>query len=185
MGEFATKTYDVTKEFLKKDVSVLSPSSPESILFGKQGTLKQNQDIKDPRSIRRIVKRSHEVLAGARTVPLPVNLFPDTIIVDRTKVTITLRTFFWTSQVITIRIEDILSVTSNFGPFFGSLMISSRIMNSTDHFEVNYFWRRDAEYLKQIIQGYVIAQHNAIETTHMDKHELIDTLLELGRDSTL
>ncbi len=58
-------------------------------------------------------------------------------------------------------------------------------MNSTDHYNVNYFWRKDAEYLKQIIQGYVIAQHNAIETKHLSRSDLVDTLLELGRDSVL
>ena len=185
MGSLATRTYNVTKEFLKKDVQSLSPKNPDSVLFGKKINYNEQGVTEDEaNAVNRIVKQSHEVLAGAKTVPLPVNLFPDSIIVDRTKVTITIRTFFWTSKVVTMRIEDILSVTSSFGPFFGSLMIATRIMNSTDHFEVNYFWRKDAEYLKQMIQGYVIAQHNSIETKHLSKQELIDTLLELGRDSS-
>lgn len=186
MGSLATRTYDVTKEFLKTDVTKIASKNTKGMLFGSLYDV--NRDgvtAKEAKDISRIVRRSHEVLAGARTVPLPVNLFPDSIIVDRTKITITRRTFFWTSQVITMRIEDVLSVTSNFGPFFGSLLIATRIMNSTDHFDVNYFWRKDAEYLKQIIQGYVIAQHNSIETKHLSKDELIKTLLELGRDSVL
>jgi hypothetical protein len=184
MGYLATKTYDVTREFLKKDVKTLTPHNPETILFGKQ--LRSNADltIGEAKDINQLVNRSHDVLAGARTVMLPVNLFPDSVTVDRTKVTIVKRTFFWNSQVITTRIEDILNVTSNFGPFFGSLTISTRIMNSTDHYEINYFWRKDAQYLKQIIQGYMIAQHNKIATKHLSHNELIDTLLEIGRDSS-
>ena len=186
MGGVATRTYDVTKEFLKRDVSSIKPRQPEAILFGRKAEDSTHSvSTKEAKAIRKVVQRSHEILAGARTVPLPVNLFPDSIIVDRTKVTITRRTFFWVSQVITTRIEDILAVTSNMGPFFGSLTISTRIMNSTDHYEINYFWRKDAEYIKQIIQGYVIAQHNTIETKHLSKEELVDTLLELGRDSSL
>lgn len=184
MGSFATRTYDVTREFLKKDVRDLSSRRPESVLFGKK-IEKSGVSAEEAKQITKLVKRSHEVLAGARTVILPINLFPDTVIVDRTKVTITKRTFFWTSQVITTRIEDILNVTSNFGPLFGSLTISTRVMNSTDHYEINFFWRRDAEYLKRIIQGYVIAQHNQIETKHLSRQELIETLLELGQDSTM
>ena len=61
-------------------------------------------------------------------------------------------------------------------------MVSSRVMNSTDHYEVNYLWRKDAIALKHIIQGYVIAQHNNIDVSHLKKDELIKTLIELGTD---
>lgn len=188
MGNFATHTLDVTKGILKRDVATMKPKSPDILLFGKRiRPAQQSVSAEGPQSqdINHVVQRSHEVLAGAKTVILPVNLFPDSVIVDRTKVTITKRSFYWTSQVITTRIEDILSVTSSMGPLFGSLVISTRVMNSTDHYEINYFWRKDAEYLKQIIQGYVIAQHNAIETKHLTRDELVQTLLELGQDSSM
>ncbi len=185
MGGVATRTVDATKEFLKRDASSIRPKRPETLLFGKKADESSHSvSAKEAKAIRKVVKQSHEILAAAKTVPLPVNLFPDSITVDRTKVTIQRRTFFWTSQVITMRIDDILAVTSNFGPLFGSLTVATRIMNSTDHYEINYFWRKDAEYIKQLIQGYVIAQHNSIETKHLSRDELIDTLLELGRDST-
>lgn len=206
LGNFATKTYQATKDFLKKDVSTLHP---DVLLFGSKTTEDEPQAEKtepeksdklvetmpgiyatppantlDNRdSLQGIVRKSHQVLAAARTVILPNNLFPDSVIVDRTKVTILKRSFFWTSSVISIRIEDVLNVTCGMGPLFGSLTLSSRVMNSTDHYEINYFWRKDAAYLKQIIQGYVIAQHNHIQTAHLEKEELTNTLLELGRDS--
>lgn len=192
MGAIATRTYDVTKEFLKQDISTLHP---DRILFGAQAKSHKTPNhsseaanlaaIKiDPREgLRRIVKKSHQLLAGAQTVILPVNLFPDSVTVDRTKVTITKRTFFWSSSVISIRIEDVLNVACSTGPIFGSLTISSRVMNSTDHYEIDYFWRKDAIYLKQLIQGYVIAQHNQIETSHLKRDELVKTLLELGNDT--
>lgn len=227
MGGVATRTYDVTKEFLKQDVSTLHP---DKILFGiksasqakhirrdhsvstkphhpalrddekpapgSPGSVEaraaegiremQERDARtlDPREgLRKIVRKSHQLLASAQTVILPVNLFPDRVTVDRTKVTITKRTFFWSSSVISIRIEDVLNVACSTGPIFGSLTISSRVMNSTDHYEIDYFWRKDALYLKQLIQGYVIAQHNQIETSHLKRDELIHTLLDLGNDS--
>lgn len=217
LGGVATRTYDVTKEFLKQDVSTLHP---DKILFGmkslKQGGpdsrssesndleskpgktgstaarasegIRENQErdtrTLDPREgLRKIVRKSHQLLASAQTVILPVNLFPDSVTVDRTKVTITKRTFFWSSSVISIRIEDVLNIACSTGPIFGSLTISSRVMNSTDHYEIDYFWRKDALYLKQLIQGYVIAQHNQIETSHLDRRELVRTLLDLGNDS--
>lgn len=227
MGGLATRTYDVTKEFLKQDVSALHP---DKILFGRldkpmrgaepnssttpsttygSGDNSQNNSNNtesqsekahiensetedgervantiDPREgLRKIVRKSHQLLVSAQTVILPMNLFPDSVTVDRTKVTITKRTFFWSSSVISIRIEDVLNVACSTGPIFGSLIISSRVMNSTDHYEIDYFWRKDALYLKQLIQGYVIAQHNQINTSHLNRRDLIKTLLELGSDT--
>lgn len=236
MGGVATRTYDVTKEFLKQDISSIHP---DKILFGiktvtnrsrtdsinsttrgstssdvpeKEGLPESLSDTGDPKpetveaslsevirtgkandaptlaldsreGLRKIVRKSHQLLASAQTVILPINLFPDSITVDRTKVTITKKTFFWSSSVISIRIEDVLNIACSTGPIFGSLTISSRVMNSTDHYEIDYFWRKDALYLKQLIQGYVIAQHNQIETSHLNRRELIQTLLDLGSDT--
>jgi len=216
LGGVATRTFDVTKEFLKQDVSTLHP---DKILFGKRSatddssapseaqrdqkqtrntpasfaaravdgireSMERDSRTLDPRDgLRKIVKKSHQLLASAQTVILPINLFPDSVTVDRTKVTITKRTFFWSSSVISIRIEDVLNIACSTGPIFGSLTISSRVMNSTDHYEIDYFWRKDALYLKQLIQGYVIAQHNQIETSHLNRRDLVRTLLELGNDS--
>lgn len=228
MGSLAARTYDVTKAFLKQDVTGIHP---DKLLFGtdqnrnnssdksRRGAAAKNNNTEtednsdrsrkpkpgsvearasegireseerdartlDPRDgLQKIVRKSHQLLASAQTVILPMNLFPDSVTVDRTKVTITKRTFFWTSSVISIRIEDVLNVGCSTGPIFGSLIISSRVMNSTDHYEIDYFWRKEAIYLKQLIQGYVIAQHNQIETSHLKRQELIDTLLDLGNDS--
>lgn len=221
MGGLATRTYDITKEFLKQDVAALHP---DKVLFGARATsgqargnatnvkpssrdsniesdgnnesmpaqtsegIRENQErdmhTLDPREgLSKIVRKSHQLLGSAQTVILPVNLFPDRVTIDRTKVTITKRTFFWSSSVISIRIEDVLNVACSTGPIFGSLTVSSRVMNSTDHYEIDYFWRKDALYLKQLIQGYVIAQHNQIETSHLNRRELVKTLLELGSDS--
>lgn len=142
------------------------------------------QDLGNNRNekLKSIVSKSHEILMSANTV-FPITLFPDSVTVDRTKVTITKRDFFWTSDVMSIRIEDVLNVSASVGPIFGSLTIASRVMSTIDHFKINHFWRNDAIRLKHIIQGYVIAQHNNIDTAHLTRAELVETLRELGHDS--
>lgn len=131
------------------------------------------------KDLEKIISQSHEVLAEASTV-FPVKLFPDTVVVDRTKVTIIKRDFFWSSDTMTFRIEDVLNAEVTVGPLFGSLIIASRVMSTTDHFRIDHFWRNDAIYLKRIIQGYIIARHNQIDVAHLPKDELIKTLSELG-----
>jgi len=177
LGHLATNAYVSTKEFLKSDVSTIDPTA---VIFRKR-------DVNDKiyNQIQHIVSRSHEVLASAQTVLLPNNLFPDSIVLDRSKLTIIKRSFFWSAETLTVRIEDILNVSSNIGPFFGSITISIRIMNSTDHYEIGGFLRKDAKYLKEIIQGYMIALHSKVNTGHLTKEELVDTLLALGRDSRM
>ena len=174
LGELATHTYNEVREFVKKEVS-----------NGNTAAIKLPEDVNDAITrLKHIVKRSREVLASATTVILPKNLFPDTVTIDRTRIMIVKRTFFWSSNVISVGIDDILNVSTNCGPLFGSLTISSRIMNSTDHFEIDCFWRKDAEYLKHIIQGYIVARHSDITTDQLTKEQLIETLIELGTDST-
>lgn len=177
MGQVASKSYDVTKEFLKKDVSTLYPQQALN-------TQRLTNSARSTKKLNKIVAQSKEILAGAQTVILPSNLFPDSVVLDRTKVTITRKTFFWSASVISIRVEDILNVSTSVGPLFGSITISSRVMNSTDHYEINYFWRHDAIRLKEVIQGYMIAIHNDVDTSHLPREKLVEKLTELGNDSS-
>src|SRR5258707_12767457 len=59
--------------------------------------------------LRNAIKGSNQVLASATTA---LTFFPDTLTVDRAKLTLTKRTFFQTAEVMSIRIEDVLNVTA-------------------------------------------------------------------------
>ena len=181
LGKTATKAYSDVVAFLTKDIAL-----PQSLTLPTRDQTKTKDTTKEKekerKQLRRLVRRSNDLLATATTV-FPLQLFPDKITIDRTKVTIVRRSFFFTHEVMSIRIEDILNVSTSVGPFFGSITLASRIMSSEDHFTINFFWRDDAIRLKHIIQGYVIAQHNNIKTSHLSRDELIKTLTELGHDS--
>ena len=193
MGTVATKSSFVSdvKSFMSHEIAFTPPER----LFGSSSTQERGDVVpiasaespadierEKGRQLKTIVERSHEVLMTANTV-FPITLFPDTVTVDRTKVTITRRDFFWTSDVLSIRIEDVLNVQASVGPLFGSLTIASRVMSTVDHFQIKHLWRNEAIQLKQVIQGYVIAQHNQIDTAHLEKKELLATVAELGHDT--
>lgn len=189
LGKTATKAYNQVIDFLTKDIDTHNfkfskPNNSTGLSHRKTARLKENKknEEKEARQLKKLIKRSNDVLATATTV-FPFDLFPDTITVDRTKVTIIKRSFIWSQEVMSIRIEDVLNVTSGVGPIFGSLTIASRVMSSEDHFVTKFFWKDDAIHLKHIIQGYVIAQHNNIKTSHLEREELINTLAELGHDT--
>lgn len=184
LGRVATQAFFEVKQFLQKDIPlpsipILTPRKADDSNGAKS---EREQELDAILHLKKTVSQSHEILAKARSI-FPFALFPDTIIVDRTKVTIVKSDFFFTSNTISIRIEDVLNVSIGLGPIFGTLTISSRVMNSTDHFTIEHFRRADAIHLKHLIQGYMIAQHNNISTSHLSREELIDTLCELGSDS--
>lgn len=176
MGRFATKMCQ-----LKPDViAVFNHSQSRSDEVSEKKFFERNPD-----QIHKIVKQSQEVLAGARTVILPNNLFPDTVTVGRMKVTINIWEFLWSHRIVTLRIEDILNVAANTGLLFGSLTISTRIMNSTDHFVITGFWNKDAIRLKHIIQGYMIALHQGVDVSELSTERLVRKLDELGNDPSV
>lgn len=203
LGGVATKSFVEVREFLNQEITM---TQTERFIAGmprlklqkhthsRQASGGNDGAIEDDRAeegaikldptkdLRKVIEQSHEVLASANTV-FPITLFPDTVFVDRTKITIIRRDFFWSSDTMSIRIEDVLNVSATLGPLFGSLTIASRVMSSIDHFQINHFWRSDAVHLKHIIQGYVIAQHNKIDIAHLSRDELIKTLVEIGHDT--
>lgn len=169
MGYLAVRTLGSVREFLGQEVTL-----PKSRTTAKKAADDGLEDMK------KVAARSHEVIDGAKTI-FPFTLVPDSLVLDRTKITIIKRTLF-SEDIISIRIEDVLNVGVHTGIFFGSLTIASRVMNSTDHFQINFLWVSDAHRLKKLIQGYVIAQHNNINVADLPKGELVRMLNELGED---
>lgn len=131
------------------------------------------QELKDA------IRGSNEVLATATTT---LTAFPDTLTVDRAKLTIAKRTFFRSAEVMSMRIEDILNVTTTVGPVFGNIKIISRVMNHDQDATVGRFWRKDAQRLKRITQGYIIARQRNIDCSSLGTEELASMLDKLGQD---
>jgi hypothetical protein len=131
------------------------------------------------KELQQAIQGSNEILVTATTT---LTLFPDTVTIDRAKLTVTKRTFFSTAEVMSIRVEDILNVTATVGPFFGSLKITSRVFNSEKPYTVGRFWREDALRLKRITQGYVIALQRKIDCSKLPTDELAHMLDKLGED---
>jgi hypothetical protein len=134
------------------------------------------------RQLQQEIGNSNEILIRATAV-FPFNMFRDSITVDRNKLTITKRTFFGVAEVMSVRIEDLLHVNANVGPFFGSLRISNRFFDAKRPYEVHYLKREDALRIKRILQGYIIATQKQIDCSSFKTPELARMLDELGQAS--
>lgn len=182
LGSVATHAFHEMKHILNQEIVLPSAEQFLGGFPGKNQSKKKQRELEAAMELKRVVKKSHQLLANARTV-FPITLFPDSVIVDRTKISIIKRDFFWTSNTVSFQIEDILNVSCSIGPLFGSLTLASRVMSTVDHFQINYLWRGDAIFLKHLIQGHIIAKNNKLETDQLTRKEMIDTLCELGTDS--
>ena len=131
--------------------------------------------------LQQAIQGSNEILAQATTT---LALFPDTMIIDRAKVTITKRTFFRSAEIMSIRIEDVLNATCTVGPILGTVKMASRALNTEQPaVSIGKFWRNDAKKLKRVLQGYVIALQRSIDCSALGTKELSKMLEELGADN--
>jgi len=126
-----------------------------------------------------VTLESHDVLFKANTV-FPFTLFPDTVTVDREKVTFVSRYFFGVAKVTSIPIRDLLSVEANLGPFFGSVHTASRYFITAPHI-INWLTRGNAIKLQRLLQGYIIANEQQIDCSNIEKNKLIALLNDLGQ----
>lgn len=148
----------------------------------KPGIKKTPPTRKDRKKLMGIAMKAHDVLFTANTV-FPFVLFPDTVTMDREKLTIAKRTFFQVARITSVPIRDILSVEANVGPFFGSVHTSSRFF-ITNPYTINFLQRKDALQLQRLLQGYIIAHEQNIDCDDIDKDRLIILLEDLGKGDT-
>jgi hypothetical protein len=140
--------------------------------------LKQASPQQTRQELREAIVGSNEVLVTARTT---LALFPDTLVLDRAKLTVVKRSFFSSAELMSLRIEDVSNVTATIGPFLGVVQVTSRVMN-TGPYEIGKFWRHDALRIKRITQGYVIALQRNIDCSALPTNELVYMLDKLGED---
>lgn len=146
---------------------------------------KDSGDDKDSNThkLEDAVEESHGVLAYARTV-FPFTLFPDTITIDRHKLTILHRQFFALEQAASVPIENIKNIQADIGPVFGSLTITSdHFVNNTQ--KVDYLWRKDAKRIQKLVQGITMATNEDIDLSEIEETDrLNDMLTKLGEGHT-
>jgi hypothetical protein len=121
-----------------------------------------------------------EILYTAESV-FPFTLFPDTITVEREKLSISYRVFFKVAKVISTPLDDLESVDANVGPFFGSLKITSRFFVNNTRF-VKFLRREDATKIQSLLQGYKLAKEKDIDMGEISKDELVMMLCKLGQE---
>ena len=143
---------------------------------------KTKRDPKIEKQLENVVNESHIVLAQAKSV-FPFQLFPDTVSIDRHKLTIIYRQFWGVEKTVSVPIENIKNIEADIGPFLGSLNITSDLfINNTQ--EVKYLTSGDARRIQKLVQGAVVAQREEIDLNKIGTKKLRTLLIDLGSGHT-
>jgi hypothetical protein len=126
-----------------------------------------------------ITIKAQDVLFKADTV-FPFTLFPDSITLDREKLTVATRSFFRVAKIVSVPVSSISSAEADVGPFFGALHMASKFFVQNTY-TVNFLWRHDAVRIQHLLQGFIIANEKKIDITDIEKEDLLILLNDLGQ----
>ena len=130
--------------------------------------------------LNQLVKKSRTILYRISSV-FPFDFFPDTLIIDETKVEIRQRIFFMFEKVSPILISDIKTVTVSCGPIFASLVIELVGQQQDNPDPINYLWRWEARRACRIILGLITCFQEGIDLGQLANDNVIERLVIIGR----
>lgn len=180
--------YAILQKYFTKEKNHFNLSTGINKAFLKRGlrvkravNAKPARPATEAEKLINITEGAHENLITASTV-FPFTLFPDTINIDRQKLTIVHRWFFSTSTTSSVQIDDVQIAKVDVGPFFGSVHLASKYF--VDNIQsINFLRRSDAVKIQRLLQGYMIAHHRKIDCSSIDNAQLVVLLNDLGQGS--
>ena len=128
--------------------------------------------------LQELVSRNNILLMKTKTL-FPFDFFPDTFIIDMTKVNIISRIFWATEKITNINLKDIIDVSVETTLFMGTLIITyiptiESVVTPLDPvvYKISLMKRRDALRAQRILKGILIARREGIEISKCSPDEL-------------
>jgi len=139
-------------------------------------------DTKETEKLVTMMEADQLPLVSVSTV-FPFDLFPNKIVVDRSKITLVRNTFFFTHQVESFMIKDLMSVIVESSLFFATIKLVDRFFTD-DPTEIRYLFKSDAEKIRTVVHGLMIAASGDVNVEKVPRGVLVDNLEKLGSPST-
>ncbi len=130
------------------------------------------------RKVANLVKKSNRILISISSHAFPFELFPDTINIEESRITIINRRFL-SSEVHSVDIKDISNVFINQTVFFAQLVIISKTYEENE-IKIRHLRNEEAVLARRIIEGLRVFENKQIDTFNYTKKELISKLKELS-----
>ncbi len=161
-------------------VELSIPASGKSVEEEGKDQQSLNQATKkesDIQTVDNLVKKSNRVIISISSKIFPWDFFPDTIIVEESRVTFVFRQFL-SSQSHSVDIKDISNVFIESSLFLATLQVVSQTYIQND-IKIGHLRRKKAEKVRRIIEGLRTFAENKIDTSNYEIKELISKLEQL------
>jgi hypothetical protein len=176
---------DALKERVKKQSEKQEKAAEEK--KGKEEAIRLHAKQKEENRQRyKTITQRHEIeILRAKSV-FPFTLFPDTLVIDTTKVTIARKQLFATEYVATIPLKDLSDVNIQTVLFLGTLMIrympqsNTPGMNEPVNCRIPNLKREDAIRAKNILKGALVAKAEEIDIAKLPPDEVVKVLEKFG-----
>jgi hypothetical protein len=167
-GGYPTEQYPKVSEDTLKEIGSAAATKEMS----------QNSELNNVKFDNLVKKNSSRALLKIKSAKL-LDFFPDEIVIETTKINISLRDYFFMRRLHTISIEDISDIFVETTPFYATLKIVDKdfIENSV---EVPFLKKDDAKRARRLIQGLVTAYKEGVDLTSLPDEGLVAKLEVLG-----
>lgn len=167
-GGYPTDNYPKASEQTLKDIGVAEATKERS----------QQADLNTSKFNNLVQKNSSRTLYKLKSAKI-LDFFPSEIVIETTKVNVSLRDYFFMRRLHTVSIEDISDVFVETTPWYATLKIVDKdfIENSV---EVQFLRKNDAKKARRIIQGLVTAFKEGINIATLPDESLLEKLEALG-----
>lgn len=191
---------DVVRDVYKKSVETLIRHAKITSRFktqaeGKEEGMKElvKEETKGEETkknkLQELTSKNHVVLMKAKTF-FPFDFFPDTLIIDMTKVNIIAKRFWATEHIININLKDVVDVSVETALFMGNLIITyvpsvegmMGMIEPTIH-RMALMKRKDALRAQRILKGILVARREGIEISKCTPEELMHVIERFGEYS--
>lgn len=179
------------EEAMNKNNNAISekPSEQTNAEEGKKEAQKVHakEEEQTKQKLENIIDR-HDIEIMRASSVFPFQLFPDTLIIDTTKITIIQKTLFATETIHSCSLKDLSDVNVQTALFLATLYIRympqspSPGMNEPKEVSINCLKRSDAIKAKNILRGVLIASAENIDIATLSPEEVATVLEKFGKN---
>lgn len=119
------------------------------------------------------ISNENEFLFKFKSV-FPLDLFPDEVILDKLKISIIKRDFFFSKRIITFPMTGTIQVQMFRGPVMSRVTIDDTTTIHQEPIPINNVWLDDALRFHNLVQGMVIGMRQGINLMNMSRKEILE-----------
>ncbi|MBX4206106.1 hypothetical protein KW795_02815 [Candidatus Microgenomates bacterium] len=135
-----------------------------------------------PKTLDKLVEENRQKIMEVKNI-FPFDLFPDKIIISKTKVDLVYGLFFFSDHIISMLIKDLKNAKVTTGILFASMSFELQGYEVNPE-KIKFLPIAKAMQARRIIEGLIASEAKGIDLSSFEPEELMDKLEEIGRART-